>query len=138
VFRDIECALPRTSRFKLWLKFRDSISRRVLEFLVRIKARGVSRRIECIRTMYESSTEGYRGRVFDLEEEVRGRRENAVVRGRIGYGVADYFSDFEAADLVKEEHGRIGGGEDFGEAGCCWGGEVLCGCCHKVILDIGR
>jgi hypothetical protein len=43
------------------------------------------------------------------------------VRGRVGYGVADYFSDFEAADLVEEEHGGIGGGEELGEAGCCWG-----------------
>ena len=71
--------------------------------------------------MDEGCAEGYEGGVFDSEEEVRGRGEDAVVRGRVGYGVADYFSDFEAADLVEEEHGGIGGGEELGEAGGGWG-----------------
>lgn len=35
---------------------------------------------------------------------MRRRREDAVIGGRIGYGIANNFSYFDTARLVEEEH----------------------------------
>jgi hypothetical protein len=38
--------------------------------------------------------------------ELLGRGEDAILRGYVGYGVADDLADFDAADLMYEQHGR--------------------------------
>lgn len=54
--------------------------------------------------MDEGSAEGYGGCILDLEVELRGRWEDAIIRRCIGYGVAYNLADFDTAGLMQEQH----------------------------------
>ena len=54
--------------------------------------------------MNEGSAEGYRGGVLDFEMEMGGRGKYPIMCRCISNCVPYYFSDFDAAGLMHEEH----------------------------------
>lgn len=79
---------PGAAGLEVGLEVRDSLLLRVLDFVVRIEGRGVCGDVESVGPVEVGGAQRDCGRVLDLEVEVSGAWEDAVVYWGIGEGVA--------------------------------------------------